>query len=229
MKKQIRDILETPFTPEMIKQREGIHGQMLDYIEGWAVIECLNQAFEADWTFEIEKHEILENEVLVLGKLSAGGVTKTQFGSSTITRDEQTGTSVSLGDDLKAAATDAVKKCASLLGVGLHLYNGNGRTSRRESGERVESGETVKTAPEQPASPTTQAAGTAGEGNGPADKGNGGARLTNKQLNYLNRICRERRMSKKELAGLTKKQFGVQPEYLSRKQASELIDQLLKQ
>jgi hypothetical protein len=229
MKKQIRDILETPFTPEMIKQREGIHGQMLDYIEGWAVIERLNQAFEADWTFEIEKHEILENEALVLGKLSAGGVTKTQFGSSVITRDEQTGKPLSIGDDLKAAATDAVKKCASLLGVGLHLYNGNGRTARRESGERVESGETWKSAPEQPTSPTTQGAATAGGGNGPVDTGNGGTRLTNKQLNYLNRICRERRMSKKELAGLTKEQFGVQPEYLSRKRASELIDQLLKQ
>ena len=227
MKKQIRDILETPFTPEMIKQREGIHGQTLDYIEGWAVIERLNQAFEADWTFEIEKHEILENEVLVLGKLSAGGVTKTQFGSSTITRDEETGKPVSLGDDLKAAATDAVKKCASLLGVGLHLYNGNGRTSRRESGERVESGEAGKAAPEQPASPTNQGAGGPGGGDGKSGNGNGGLRLTNKQLNFLNRICRERRMSKKELAGLTKEQFGVQPEYLTRKQASELIDQLL--
>jgi hypothetical protein len=229
MKKQIRDILETPFTPEMIKQREGIHGQMLDYVEGRVVIERLNQAFEADWTFEIEKHEILENEVLVLGKLSAGGVTKTQFGSSEITREEQTGKPVSIGDDLKAVATDAVKKCASLLGVGLHLYNGNGRTARKESGERVETGETGKTAPEQSLPATNQAAGDLGGEKGPADKGNGGTRLSNKQLNYLNRICRERRMSKKELAGLTKEQYGVQPEYLSRKQASELIDQLLKQ
>ena len=227
MKKQIRDILETPFTPDMIKQREGIHGQTLDYIEGWAVIERLNQAFEADWTFEIEKHEILENEVLVLGKLSAGGVTKTQFGSSAITRDEQTGKSVSIGDDLKAAATDAVKKCASLLGVGLHLYNGNGRTSRKESGERVESGESGKTAAARPASPTNQGASDPGGRDGKSGNGNGGLRLTNKQLNFLNRICRERRMSKKELAGLTKEQFGVQLEFLTRKQASELIDQLL--
>jgi hypothetical protein len=227
MKKEIRDILETPFAPEMIKQREGIHGQMLDYVEGWVILERLNQAFEADWTFQIEKHEILENEVLVLGKLSAGGVTKTQFGSSTITRDEQTGKPVSIGDDLKAAATDAVKKCASLLGVGLHLYNGNGRTARKETGERVESGETRKTAPEPSAPATNQGAGEPGGGNGKSGNGNGGSRLTNKQLNYLNRICRERRMSKKELAGLTREQFGVQPEFLSRKQASDLIDQLL--
>jgi hypothetical protein len=40
---------------------------------------------------------------------------------------------ISLGDDLKAAATDCLKKCATLFGVGLHLYfdtpspsNGNG-------------------------------------------------------------------------------------------------------
>ena len=42
----------------------------------------------------------------------------------------KTGKPVSIGDDLKAAATDALKKGASLLGVGLHLYNGTGRTAR---------------------------------------------------------------------------------------------------
>jgi len=226
MKKEIRDTLETPFAPEMIKQREGIHGQVLDYIEGWAVIERLNQAFENDWTFEVEQHEILENEVLVLGKLSAGAVTKTQFGSSTITRDEQTGKPISIGDDLKAAATDAVKKCASLLGLGLHLYNGNGRGSRRESGENGKSRETAQPHPEQATPPVDQGAGHR-VGNGTPGKGNGDARLTNKQLNFLNRICRDRRMTKKELAALAKETFGVQPEYLTRKQASELIDQLL--
>ena len=60
--------------------------------------------------------------MLVLGKLTADGVTKTQFGASSVTRDRQTKDLVSVGDDLKAAATDALKKCATFLGVGLHLY-----------------------------------------------------------------------------------------------------------
>ena len=47
---------------------------------------------------------------------------KSQFGSSRITRAKETGDIISLADDLKAAATDALKKAATLLGVGLHLY-----------------------------------------------------------------------------------------------------------
>jgi hypothetical protein len=43
--------------------------------------------------------------------------------SSQITRKKDSGEVISLGDDLKAAATDALKKAATLLGVGLHLYS----------------------------------------------------------------------------------------------------------
>src|SRR4029077_16220123 len=50
------------------------------------------------------------------------GTTKMAFGTSQVTRTQGTGAVVSLGDDLKAAATDALKKCATFLGVGLHLY-----------------------------------------------------------------------------------------------------------
>ena len=39
-----RDILEAPFAPEQIKQREGNFGKMLDYIEGHAVIQRLNDS-----------------------------------------------------------------------------------------------------------------------------------------------------------------------------------------
>jgi hypothetical protein len=44
------------------------------------------------------------------------------FGASQVTREKTTGKPLSLGDDLKAAATDCLKKCATFLGVGLHLY-----------------------------------------------------------------------------------------------------------
>ena len=215
MKKEIRDILETPFAPEQIKQREGIYGQMLDYVEGWAVIERLNQAFDGDWTFEITHHEILDDEVVVLGKFRSDGIVKSQFGSSEITRSEETGKPVSIGDDLKAAATDALKKCASLLGVALHLYNGDNRTVRKES----EQSEQV-TSEKSPAAED-------GRSNGGNGQNSQDTRLTSKQLNYLNRIARNQRMTKKELANRSKEVYGVQPEYLTKKQASELIDELL--
>jgi len=66
-----RQILEKPFSPEQIKQREGNFGEKLDYIEGHAVIQRLNDAFDADWSFAIIQHETLKgtDEVIVQGEL----------------------------------------------------------------------------------------------------------------------------------------------------------------
>ena len=116
-----RTVLEKPFAPGQIRQRKGRNG-VLDYVEGHSVIARLNEAFEGAWSFEVAWHEIREDEVLVLGRLTADGIVKTQFGASAVTRDRETRAALSLGDDLKAAATDALKKCATFLGVGLHLY-----------------------------------------------------------------------------------------------------------
>jgi len=55
-----RELLEKPFDRNQIKQREGNFGKMLDYIEGHAVVKRLNDAFEANWSFAILKHEILQ-------------------------------------------------------------------------------------------------------------------------------------------------------------------------
>jgi len=100
-----RELLEKPFAPEQIKQRDGNFGKTLDYVEGHAIIQRLNDAFDAKWSFEILKHEVLEDkdEVIVQGELTAENVAKTQFGSSQITRAKETGEIVSLADDLKAA------------------------------------------------------------------------------------------------------------------------------
>lgn len=48
-----RDILEKPFGPEQIKQREGSFGRMLDYVEAHTVIQRLNDAFDARWSFKV--------------------------------------------------------------------------------------------------------------------------------------------------------------------------------
>ena len=137
------EVLEKPFPPEQIKQRAGNFGT-LDYIEGHAVIQRLNDALEGMWCFEIINHHIneKEGEVLVIGKLTVGDIVKMQFGSSQITKAKQSGDIISIADDLKAAATDSLKKCATQMGVGLYLYgkdkgstdqvpsNGNGTASR---------------------------------------------------------------------------------------------------
>ena len=48
-----RELLEKPFSPDQIKQRQGNFGQTLDYVEGHAVIQRLNDAFDGKWDFEI--------------------------------------------------------------------------------------------------------------------------------------------------------------------------------
>ena len=53
-----RELLEKPFDSSQIRQREGNFGKMLDYIEGHAVIERLNMAFEDEWSFSILEHRI---------------------------------------------------------------------------------------------------------------------------------------------------------------------------
>jgi Rad52/22 family double-strand break repair protein len=116
-----RALLEHPFDPAQIKQRRGRNG-VLDYVEGHTVIARLNAALDGAWSFEVVAHEVRDHEVLVLGKLTAAGIVKMQFGASQVTRDRESKALISLGDDLKAAATDALKKCATFLGVGLHLY-----------------------------------------------------------------------------------------------------------
>ena len=46
-----RALLEKPFEPDQIKQREGNFGKTLDYIEAHSVMARLNDAFDGEWSF----------------------------------------------------------------------------------------------------------------------------------------------------------------------------------
>ena len=118
------DVLTRPFPKDQIRQREGRHGKMLDYVEAHAVIARLNEAFAGEWSFRIKTYWKEDEEVVVMGVLTAGGQDKQQFGSSSLTRARGSGSPVSIGDDLKAAASEALKKCATAFGVALELYGG---------------------------------------------------------------------------------------------------------
>ena len=126
-------ILEREFEHALIKQRKGRSGQMLDYLQTPSVIRRLNEAFDHNWSFEVVSWEVIDNEVVVLGKLLAEGITKMQFGSSQLTKSRQNGTHIAIGDDIKAAGSDCIKKCATLLGVGLHLYSESEAATKSET------------------------------------------------------------------------------------------------
>jgi len=196
-----RQLLEQAFGPEEIKQRDGSFGQTLAYVSGHTVIQRLNDAFESAWSFEIVSHEIHQDEVVVLGKLTAESTVKTQFGSSRITRARETGEMISLADDLKSAATDSLKKCATLLGVGLHLYADKSSSS------------------------ATSQKGNGGDNSQSGNNGNG--RLTSKQHSFLLKLANEKGMTKKELNDQCVATYGAVTDFLTRQHASSLIENML--
>jgi len=203
-----RQLLEQPFHPEEIKQRDGSFGQTLAYVPGHTVIQRLNDAFESAWSFEIISHDIHKDEVIVIGKLTAKDIIKCQFGSSRITRARETGEMVSLADDLKAAATDAIKKAASLFGVGLHLYADKPVTQDSETdGHKGNGGESSQS------------------GNGI----NGNGRLTSKQHSFLLKLANEKGMTRKELNDQCVATYGAVIDFLTRQNASSLIENMLAQ
>jgi hypothetical protein len=112
-----RDVLCRPFPREDVKTRPGQHGKTLSYIGVNKVLLRLHEACDVV-TFEVVRHEILETEVIVVGRLSADGVVNVDFGTAQITLDGD-GRPLSVGDDLKAASSDCIKRCARLLGCPL--------------------------------------------------------------------------------------------------------------
>src|SRR5579859_627454 len=103
-------------------------GIEVTFISGEQVVSRLNEVLGvAGWSFRVLRHDINPeaDEAWELGELVAEigerTVVRQQFGSQKLKRSRTTGAPLDLGFDLKGASTDAMKKCASLLGVGLYL------------------------------------------------------------------------------------------------------------
>jgi len=123
MEPKIRTALSAPFADDLVKRRRGSFGREISYVEGNAIIARLNDVFENSWNFSVvEHHELSTGEVLVLGRLTVLGVVKEAFGRGMPAISKETGEVLSAADAYKAAATDALKKAATLLGVALNLY-----------------------------------------------------------------------------------------------------------
>lgn len=199
-------VLSRPFTD--IKTRPGRNGGAISYIEGHAIVQRLNEAFGGDWSFKVMEHQVLEGEVVVLGEVRAGEMVKQAFGGSEVTRTRD-GKVVSIADDLKSAATDALKKAATLLGVGLHLYG-----------------------PEEVAQPVASKAPSAGPKLVPAAKPQeegeepgvpDANRLTRKQAEFIAKLARTNGLSKAEVDELARGRYGKSSSYLTVREASDFI------
>lgn len=122
----IQERLAAPFDQTHLK--DG-----LTYITGEQVTSRLNDVLGWDgWDFQVKQHGFDQesDEIWVLGTLTVYTanrvVIKEQFGSQKHNRKRADKSIIDYGFDMKGAATDAMKKCASLIGVGLYLAERQG-------------------------------------------------------------------------------------------------------
>jgi hypothetical protein len=111
--------------------RKGGNGKGLEYLSGGQVVARLNAVLGIDgWEFRIVASGSDPESVWVQGRMivtlpsnlddaPARKIVRDQFGECQIQRG------IVIGDARKGAATDALKKCASLFGVGLYLSPGD--------------------------------------------------------------------------------------------------------
>lgn len=150
----------TQETPKAeIRTRQGRGGRLLLYTDGAYVIKTLNQAFGWNWDFDTDQAEVLyigdrPFEVKCRGRLTvrAGDtvIVKTQYGCQPIEMLKDGSAPVSLGDAYKGAATDALKKCASLLGIALDLYDSDSEVNTANPQQLAQEIRQAKQAPQQP-------------------------------------------------------------------------------
>jgi recombination DNA repair RAD52 pathway protein len=167
------DIIGSKTPKDKIKQRPGRGGKTFDYVETGYIVDLLNSTFNGLWDFEIDEQEVGTTQVWVKGKLTVWitpemKITKTQFGGSDIKKTSE-GKPVDVADDLKAASSDCLKKCASLLGFAKDIY-------WKEK--------TIGTTPTQNASSSSVV---------------GVGKPTDKQINYINALCSQKGIDREEM------------------------------
>ena len=125
---QLKHLLKA--TPaQYVKQRPAKGGGTWNYVSGGYVKKVLNLMFGWDWDFEIVEEKILieAKEIVVKGRLTCRTngrtIVKMQYGNKDIIFRKGTDIPLSVGNDLKSAATDALKKCASEIGIAADIYN----------------------------------------------------------------------------------------------------------
>lgn len=138
-----KEVVSRPIPGQLIKQREGGGKKILSYISGSTVIDLLNEAFGYLWSWDVSEQWIqvsqpkfnpkYDKEPVPQGPVAhvRGTLTvylaaedgkiielrKTGLGSKSVLGGQNDQESI-----FKAAGTDALKKAASLFGIGAQLY-----------------------------------------------------------------------------------------------------------
>ena len=119
---QILQIVQrTPINHIYTRPAKG--GGKWDYVTGVYVKKVLNYVFGYMWDFQVVDKAREGSQIWVQGRLTIrdkGGkamIIKEQFGRADIKFKRESKEILDYGNDLKSASTDALKKCASELGI----------------------------------------------------------------------------------------------------------------
>lgn len=131
--KEQLQLLHTPTPNEHIHYFPANAGKMagLPFVTGAYMKHQLDRLTGGMWSFEVKEKGNASGQIWVLGKLilykpdGTALVSKEQFGRAGIKFKRETTDPLDLGNDMKAAATDALKKCASELGIARDIYASN--------------------------------------------------------------------------------------------------------
>lgn len=142
--KSAKDLITSPIPSNLIFKKPGRAGA--DYISGSTVIDYLNNAFKHLWSYEVIEQwvqpgvdKVYRDKTTQVETVTPQGPVAHVKGRLTIyvpdsngnmfsIIKEQYGSKAVIGGQMdqehifKAAGTDALKKCASLVGIGLELY-----------------------------------------------------------------------------------------------------------
>lgn len=119
-------------TPEkFVKERTIRGGGKAKFVQIQYVIGMLNLITGYRWDFEIVNEKEISGQIIVCGKLTVATkdgntITKTQYGGAEIKKyskdHEKAGEPMDISSDYKAAASDCIKKCSSLMGIAWDVY-----------------------------------------------------------------------------------------------------------
>lgn len=125
-------------TPARYKySRPAKGGGNWTYIKASYVRKVLDSVFGFNWSFDIEtslseafdiaqKTKMCVVKGTLTAKVKSDGewveIKKTQFGRAEVKFKKNSTETLDFGNDMKAATSDCLKKCASLLGIGADVY-----------------------------------------------------------------------------------------------------------
>jgi hypothetical protein len=115
------------FSDTLTAPGHGVPSRLRSRFEGALAVARLDALFDGDWSFSVlERRDLTAGGTLVCGRLTVlGRISREAFGTSSLGLASALGDEGTEDDAYVDAATDALKRCATLLGVTIPFGTGS--------------------------------------------------------------------------------------------------------